>query len=242
MQASPTRSGFPTAGILAGTLLSLLIAFTSCTPTTGTRIVPTQADIKKITSLSVSVQKAEDFSVRLSRQEMTATGAVLGSPFGLVGSLIGSGVEASSRQSADRSLEKQFVPVISTFSPTEELKSSLIRYLGAAKQFDTIMAAPASEHQSGVQSRDGDAQLVVTIRQWGLRRCLGPITDNVQIGFSLQANLIAAGGSVIWDREELYLDGACEIWSNFRAPAIITRLMRAIDNMAGKLANELLYP
>lgn len=228
---------------IAAVIFALTLpAFASCTPTTGTRIALSQPKLREIRSIAVSVKKAEEFSVRLSRQEMTGTGAVLGSPFGLVGALIGTGIEAGGRQSADRAIEREFLSLVSNFDPAQELNHRLIDHLNASKFFEAVASSHDTKEDPPAGRLHSDGVLFVTIKEWGLRRCLGPISDKVQIAFSVEGNLTETGGSLIWQREELYLDGTCEGWASFQSPTLVKSLSHVIDNLAGKLVNEVVYP
>ena len=96
------------------------VLVSSCTPTTGTRIPLSQAGLAKIKRIGILVKDEGGFSVRVSREKMTGTGAIL---FGLVGA----GVEAGARSSADQRREKECKPIISHFDAYSDQTIHLFR-------------------------------------------------------------------------------------------------------------------
>src|SRR4051812_24699259 len=111
----------------------------SCTPTTGTKVTLNQAEVSRIKSIGVLVKKVEDFSVRLSREEMSnAGGAVFG--------LIGVGVEAAIRRSSDKDVEEQLKASVGNYDPEKPLAERLRHHL----QLSGSMSAP-----DGVPSAEG---------------------------------------------------------------------------------------
>jgi hypothetical protein len=211
---------------LAIIALSLLA---SCTPTTGTKIAVNQSEISKIKSIGVLVKKDEDFSVRLSREEMSNTGAAFG--------LIGVGIEAAVRRSSDKDKEEQIKPSLGNFDPQAPLTERLRFHLQEG-------AIATSEVTDGGEKTAADAILEVTVRQWGLRRCPGPAPEVVQAGFNVNGKLYRASGhATVWEREELYLNGDCRPWSMFRSEELANDILpRALDALATKLVYEILYP
>jgi hypothetical protein len=209
----------------------------SCTPTTGTRISLTPTNLSKIKSIGVVVKKEEDFSVRLSREEMSNAGAVM------LG-LIGAGIEAVARRSSDRGIEEQFKPIIADYDPKKPLIDRLKHHLQSSGSFSSSVVADGGE--GAISSLKGlDGILEVTLREWGLRRCPGPAAETVQTGFNVNGKLCLTGDhTIVWEREELYLDGDCRPWPAFRSREMLVQdiLPRAIDNLASKLVYEIVFP
>lgn len=207
----------------------------SCTPTTGSRISG-QYDPRKIKAIGVTVKNEEDFSVRLSREEMTATGAVL---FGL----LGAGIEAAARHSADRGVEEQFKPIMATYDPKKPMNERLHHHLQSSGSLMTVVGDIGDNAVSRPKELDG--VLEVTLKEWGLRRCPGPSPDRVQIGLNIYARMsVVQDRSTVWERDELYLDGECRPWQDYRSHEGLLKeaLSRTLDNLAGKIVNEFLYP
>jgi len=231
----PTRFG-RRLGELAEVFLLSGLVFSSCTPTTGTRVPLNPTNLSKIKSIGVMVKKEEDFSVRLSREEMTATGAVF---FGL----LGAGIEAAARQSADTGVEEQFKTIIAAYDPKKPMIERLHHHLRSSGSFSTMVAEVGED---AVLKRNGlDGVLEVTIREWGLRRCPGPSPDRVQVGLNVHARMfLREEGSTVWERDELYRDGECRPWQDFLSHQGLLKegLSRTIDNLAGKIVNEILFP
>lgn len=210
-------------------LIGLVVA--SCTPTTGTRVSLNPSNLSKIKSIGVVVTKEEDFSVRLSREEGTATGAAL---FGL----IGAGIEAAARDSSDKQVEEQFKSIVADYNPNKPMSDRLRHHLRESGSFNTIADGAL------LRSKELDASLEVTIREWGLRRCAGK-SGTVQVGFNLYARVVLVdNGSTVWERNELYLDGECRPWQEFKANGRLLKSVfaRSIDNVSGKIVNEFLFP
>lgn len=209
--------------------------FLSCTPTTGSRIFG-QYDPAKIKAIAVTVKNEEDFSVRLSREEMTATGAVL---FGL----LGAGIEAAARHSADRGVEEQFKAIMATYDPKKPMNDSLHRHLRSSGSLVTVVGDIGDNAVSRLKQLDG--VLEVTLKEWGLRRCPGPSPDRAQIGLNIYARMsLAQEWSTVWERDELHLDGECRPWQDYRSHEGLLKeaLSRTLNNLAGKIVNEILFP
>lgn len=182
------------------------------------------------------VKKEEEFSVRLSRQEMTATGAVF---FGL----LGAGVEAAVRHSADTRVEEQFKAIIAIYDPKKPMIERLYHYLRSSRSFATVVADVGDD--AVLRPKGLDSVLEVTLKEWGLRRCPGPSPDRVQIGLNVYAKMFLLGeGSTVWERDELHLDGECRPWQDYRSDEGLLKqvLSRALDNLSGKIVNEILFP
>lgn len=224
--------------------LSFALLVSSCTPTTGTRIALSQTNLTKLKAIGVIVKADESFSVRLSREEMTGTGAVLGSGFGIVGALVGTAIEAGGRHSADTHLEEQFKPLLSDYDPTNQLNEKLRHYLRLAAPFKAVPITGA-EDTTMLKETQPDGVLEVTLREWGLRRCVGPARENVQVGLNIHGRVfLREEGATVWERDELYLDGRCHSSQDFRSKEGLLRdlLTAAIDNLSGKIVNDILFP
>ena len=231
----PTRFG-RRLGELAEVFLLSGLVFSSCTPTTGIRVPLSLTNLSKVKSIGVIVKKEEDFSVRLSREEMTATGAVF---FGL----LGAGIEAAARHSADTRVEEQFKPIIAAYDSKKTMIERLHHYLRSSGSFSTVVADGGEDAMLIPKRLDG--VLEVTLKEWGLRRCPGPSPDRVQVGLNVYARMfLLEGGSTVWERNELYLDGECHPWQEFRSHEGLLNevLLRTIDNFSGKIVNEILFP
>ena len=214
-----------------------------CTPMTGSRVVTSRTDIAKIKTIGITVKKDENFSVRLSREEFSATGLVAGQILlGLPGALLGTGIEAARRNSADLAIEEQFKPLLGNYDPQKEMGQKMLHHLQPTKQFTEVVIIDAQD-DSSPRGRELDSLVEVTLREWGLRRCVGP-EQNVQIGLNINGKLLLKSGSTIWERDELYLDGTCRPWGDFLSHEGLLKgaLANAIENLSGKIANEILFP
>ncbi|MFQ5542039.1 MAG: hypothetical protein ACE5E2_04350 [Candidatus Binatia bacterium] len=217
-------------------LIGLLLS--SCTATTGTRIPLSQPNLTKIKTIGIIVKKEEEFSVRLSREKMTGTGAIL---FGL----IGAGIEAATRASADEKLEEKLKPIVGDYDPTKLMDERLHLYLQSAKVFSTVVSIDV-EDRDVLKGKALDAFLEVMLKQWGLRLCLSPGSgEQVQVGLNVHGRMfLLQDGSTVWERDELYLDGECHAVGDFRSREGLLKdvLARAIDNLSGRIVNNILFP
>lgn len=217
-------------------LIGLLVS--ACTPTTGTHILLNQSNLTKIKTIGIIVKKEEDFSVRLSREKTTATGAVL---FGL----IGAAVEAGARSSADIQREEKFKPLVGDYDPQKLMDERLHHYLQLAKVFNTVISIDDPDHKV-LKGKELDGILEVTLKEWGLRLCLNPGSqEQVQVGVSVHGRMfLLEDGSSVWERDELYLNGECHPVENFRSHEGLLKdgLSRTIDNLSGKIVNEIRFP
>jgi len=214
-------------------LVAALVTLASCTPTTGTKVTLNQAEISKIKSVGVLVKTEEEFSVRLSREEMSNAGA---SMFGL----IGVGVEAAIRRSSDKNVEEQLKASVGNYDPEKSLAERLRYHL----QISGSIGAASKPENIGDVSKQTDAVLEVTIREWGMRRCPGPATEVVQAAFNVNGKLYRTGDrDVVWERDELYLNGDCRPWAAFKSEDLSKEILpRAVDTLASKLVYEILFP
>ncbi len=79
-----------------------------------------------------------------------------------------------------------------------------------------------------------------------LRLCLErEEQDQVQVGVSVHGRMfLLEDASTVWERDELYLDGECHPMEDFqsREGLLIDALSRTIDNLSGKIVNDILFP
>jgi len=176
--------------------------------------------------------------VRLSREKGTAFGAVF---FGL----LGAGVEAAGRASIDEEYEEKFITAMGDFDPAMLMNEKLIHYLNSQKVFSEIVAVD-SDNYTGTDEKRLDGMLKVTIKEWGLRLCVGEGTgDQVQVGLNVHGKMVLIGGDkTVWERNELYLEGKCHPMGFFQSPEGVLKktMTRAVDNLSGKIVNDILFP
>lgn len=221
-------------------LTFLLIGFllSSCTPTTGTRVSLSQSDLAKIKRIGILVKEEESFSVRLSREEATNVGAaVLG--------LVGAGIEAGIRSSADTKIEEELKPILGNYDPKKLMQEKLYHYIEATRVFSPVTGIDV-EDQNLVKGTGLDGLLEVTLKQWGLRLCLGPRPgEQVQVGLSVHGKMYELErGNTVWERNELYLDGKCYPLGDFRSRGSLLKdaISRSIDTLSGRIVNYIVFP
>jgi len=215
-------------------LFSLLF-ISSCTPTTGTHVLLSKASLSEIESLGIVVEEKEQFSVRFSQEQQTATPAVF---FGLLGAAIDSGVRASAdAQSTDACGE-----AVKLCKPSQILAEALCERLVEYASFKKVINATRAPEV--LDRKQVEGVLSVTLCQWGLRLCPGTKED-VAVGFEIHSTLTSHRDmSIRWDRQELYLDGMCRPMQEFQnnEQLLMESLTHALQNLAGKIANEICYP
>lgn len=219
----------------------LLFLFSSCTATTattGTKVLVDQSRLNKLQRLGVTVTKGEDFSVRIAREKMTSVGvAFLG--------LLGAGIEAAARSSTDAEYTEPFKPVLIAYDPSVLLTEGIIRNLQSEQAFPTVVRVPAEEKNT-VQDKGIDGILQIAFKEWGLRLCPSPNTDErVQVGLQIEGRIVTvAKDEILWERNELYLDGECHPIAELRSQKglLVEILSRAIDHLSGKIVNEIRFP
>ena len=226
-------------GLAPVLLVSLAFLVLSCTPTTGTRTTLDQAKISKILNLGVRVIQNEEFSVNVSRMKSSAKGAAR---FGL----LGAGVEAAMRSSSDSSEAERFEAILRDFKIKDLMDERLRYHLKQAKTFSEIVSLTAEDDSGERNISSTDSVLEVTMKEWGLRRCFSPGSQQrVQVGLVLEASLSTSKeGEAAWEREELYLDRDCLSLDQFRSQngLLIENLSRATDILAAKMVNDILFP
>jgi len=166
---------------------------------------------------------------------MTNTGAIL---FGLVGAA----VEAGYKSSKDSGYEGEIGRVLGDFDPVKDSAAAFREKFLAGKVFP-IAEVVQTENARGLKEQGFDAMFKETIEEWGLRLCSGE--ENVQVGFDIHAQLVSLqNDKTIWERDELYMEGACRPLSDFRSDRELLRtsLRRATDTLAGRIVNEIAFP
>ena len=219
--------------------ICLALAFSACTATTGTKVPTGEYQLSKTTKIGILTTKEEEFSLRISRDQMTGTGAILGG-------LIGLGIESGVRSSSDTKREDELKPLLRDFDPTYVLTDKLAHRMQSASAFKKVL--PLKSKDAGLSNNDRpDSLLEVTLRQWGLRLCAAPTTSLEQVEVALTVHgkvTIVDNGSSVWERNEVYREGRCHPLSKFQSQdgALEQALTAAIDNLAGKMTNDILFP
>lgn len=221
----------------AGTALFLsFILLLSCTTTTGTRVKMDETALKNVETVGVTVRKEQDFSVRLSREK-------LGGPGPQLGGLLGLGVESVVRASTDSGHEKRLKPELGTFDPVSAMAEMLISNLESSKRFRTVSVL-GGDNKADPKAIPYDGTLEVSIREWGLRLCVG-MSDNLEVALNLHARLfLPKENKVLWERDEVYRDGTCKSMEALEADkTLIPDIVRkAVDAAAGRITSEILFP
>jgi hypothetical protein len=207
----------------------------SCVSTTGTKTNLTAAELEKLRSTGIVVESKHPLSVRVARDNLTNTGAVL---FGL----IGAAVEAGYKSSKDTGHEENISRVLSDFDPAKESAGAFREKFVAVKAFPVVEIVHTEDARI-LRAQGFDAVFKETIEEWGLRLCAGD--DNVRVGFDVHMQLTALQKeSIVWERDELFMDGPCRPLSDFQTNKDLLRagLKAATETLAGKTANEIAFP
>lgn len=233
--------------------LALLSSLAACSPTTGTRLLADRSSLTRFSQLGVAVTKNEDFSIRIAREQEPNPGALIvgisGAAGGLVGALVGTaiaaGIDSAAGQNADSRVAEPFSRDLASYDPVGVLSEGLVTELATEKVFPAVTGLPSDSipaaHRAGI-----DGMLTVNIKQWGLRLC-APSANNtkVQAGLLVQSRIVVvATQDILWEREELYMDGECHDLQQLSTQkrSVRTLLSNAIGNLAGKLVNEIRFP
>ena len=127
------------------------------------------------------------------------------------------------------------------FDPKKQMEERLHHYMQIANVFTTI-----DEDTNALEGEKLDAVLEVTLKEWGLRLCTGSgSSKQVQVGLDVHGKMLSLEDhSTVWERNELYLDGECYSLEDFRyrEGLLESVLTRAIDNLSGKIVNEICFP
>lgn len=208
----------------------------ACTPKTGTRASLRPGDLERVHTVGIRVNVERGFSVRVSREQMTNTGAI-------AGGFIGDMVEKSIRASYDRRLEDELQPALGVFEPGRVMRARLHEYLqraGVATQTEPAQDSPPSA------AHVLDAVLKVTIRDWGFQLCPGPgSAERLQAAISMHGQLVLLpDGRTVWERDELYLHGEGRAAYDLRTETglLTSVLTQAVDTLSGRIVNDILFP
>ena len=219
--------------------ICLALAFSACTATTGTKVPAGEYQLSKATKIGIVTTKEEEFSLRMSREQMTGTGAILGG-------LVGAGIESGMRSSSDTKREDPLKPLLRDFDPTYVLTDKLAHRMQSASAFKEVL--PLKSKDEGLSSIKGlDSVLEVTLKQWGLRLCTAPTTslEQVEVALTVHGKLtMVDNGTSVWERNEVYREGRCHPLYKLQSQdgALEQALTAAIDNLAGKITNDILFP
>ena len=215
--------------------VAILLTLLSCVSTTGTQTTLTTAELSKIRKAGILVKSENPISVRVARDKMTNTGAIL---FGLVGA----GVEAGYKSLQDSGHEKDIGRVLQGFDPVKDSATALQEKLTAGKVFQAVEIVQ-TDSAKALKEQGFDAVFKETIEEWGLRLCSGE--ENVRVGFDIHAQiLLLQNNATVWEHDELFMEGSCRPLSDFRGDGELLRttLKQATQNLAGKIANEIAFP
>jgi hypothetical protein len=218
--------------------ICLVLAFSSCTATTGTKIPAGEYQLSKTKRIGILTTKEEEFSLRILRERMTGTGVLLGG-------LVGLGIESGIRSSSDTKLEDELKPLLRDFDPTSVLTDKLAHRMQSASPLKKVL--PLKSKDEGLSNNNGlDSLLEVTLKQWGLRLCAAPTSlEQVEVALTVHGKVtIVDNGNSVWERNEVYREGSCHPLSKFQSQdgALEQALTAAIDNLAGKMVNDILFP
>ncbi len=218
--------------------LTLLFLLSSCTSTTGTKVLVDRSSLTKLQRMGITIIKEEDFSVRIAQEQATNIGVAFGG-------LLGYGIETAARSNTDAQYAEQLKPVLGAYDPAKLITEELLRLFQREHVFLAIVSVPA-EQRNAVRGQGLDGVLEISLKQWGLRLCRGPNTEQkVQAGLQVEGHITSVEkGERMWERQELYLDGDCRTLEELRSQEglLIKVLSRAIDNLSGKMVNEIRFP
>lgn len=208
-----------------------------CAAKSGTRVSTDNAALQSVNSVHLTVTASEPFTIRRSDNN---TGANVGAAFGLVGVLVGAGIDAARMSSKSGGMED----AVSVYSKTVDAKAILAektrQALLQSQRFSQVDVAPASNGTTA------DGQLTLTIEDWGLRSCVGGSSvDHMQVAIHVDGKFVSkTGGKTIWERDELFLDSDCRHFEEFRVQQglLVERLNQSLEGLAGTLVNRILYP
>jgi hypothetical protein len=220
------------------TAVGLAILVCSCTTPSGTHVQLDPSSLGQIKTLGVYVKTKDSFSVYMSRDRMTATGAV-------IGGLIGAGIEAGVRSSEDDKVLQKVRPNLGDFEVQSALATNLERQLQQTGLFSAVRRLDTADQRT-VKAAGVDAILEVDVLQWGLLVCSATsMDDRLQVGIVTHERLATvAGDRKLWVSDETHLDGDCHFASEFETKLELLRqlLNRAVDALTGRTANEIRYP
>jgi hypothetical protein len=206
----------------------------SCVSTTGTKTSMTTDELTGIRKAGVIVETQHPLSVRIARDKMTNTGAIL---FGLVGAAVEAGYKSSKDVEHEEVVGRGL-----DFDPTKEHAGAFRDALMGVNAFPAIEIVQTEDRQA-LRSQGFDAVFKETIEEWGLRLCLGE--DNVRVAFDVHMQLSSLPkDSILWERDELFIDGPCRPLKEFQDDRELLKasLRSATQTLARKTANEIAFP
>jgi len=225
--------------VLTVSVFTLLMdSLVACTPKSGTRLSTDSAALQSIKSIHISVTQAELFTIV---QSEGAPGAVVGgAAFGLVGALVGAGIDSYRTSSKSTALEESVTPYLQELNATALLASHVQAALVRSNHFDKV------DHTASSPSNMADGTLTLQIQTWGLRSCVGESSpEHMQVEWHIDEKLIhRKEGRTIWERSEVYRDPICRPFPEFRdQPTLLReRLHQSLETVSGVLINRILYP
>jgi hypothetical protein len=215
--------------------IAIAATLLSCSTTTGIKTSLAPSELSKLRKAGILVESGTPFSVRVARDKLTNTGAVL---FGL----IGVGIEAGYKASKDTDYEKEINHLLGDFDPVKDSATALHQKFSAGKVFPTVEVVQ-TDNARVLKEQGFDSVFKETIEEWGLRLCSGE--ENVQVGFDIHAQLVSLQNNTkVWERDALFMEGPCRPLSDFRADKELLRasLTRATESLAGRIVNDIAFP
>ena len=224
------------AAWIVGVVLSGAVA--SCTATTGTHVPQGRVGLSTLQTVGILVTQEEGFSVQVAREQATNVGAVFGS-------LVGAAIEAGARAQSDAGAAEKLRPAIQDLDAVRLLGERIGHYLTSEKAFQRVTTV-SGDTTTLLKGGGMDGLLEVVLEEWGVRLCRGlDQAERVQPGFKVRGKISAVpDGDSLWQRYELYLDGACRPLEEWRADGaqLVEAMTRAFDRLAAKMVNEIRFP
>ena len=215
-------------------IVAFVLIAVGCTSTSGTRVPLQKSTIDSIQMITVDVQKEEDFTVIKAREQKSHAGAMM---FGL----LGAAVEHAAAASSDRGFRNDVLPMLGDYPVDVIFEDKLKEILINSNRF-----AKVESFVNGKVSSSTSATLSIALKEWGLRPCVGGgTTEQLQVGLHIEGKLRKQDSEdPVWERDELYLSHECHRLKDYRTQENLLRnsLSRSVTDLAGKTANEILYP
>ena len=226
----------PIAHCLLASVLLIGLVLSSCR---GKEIPLVEGNWAKIKRIAILVKGEGDFSVRLSREKMSASlneYANLDAP-----GLVLWAMEAGVRSAADQRKTDKLKPKADDFDPKAVMEERLNHYMKLANVFTT-----QDEEGKLLEGRKLDAILEITLKGWDLRLCAAPGSQKrVQVALDVHGRiLLLEDRRTAWERNEFYLDGECYSVEDFlyREGLLKAVFIRALDNLSAKIVDEVCFP
>jgi hypothetical protein len=207
--------------------VSLSIVVCSCTTQSGTRVQLDPSSLSQVKAAGVYVKTKEPFSVYMSRDRMSDTGAV-------IGGLLGAGIEAGVRSSEDEHIAQQVRPSLGDFDMQVALTTNLEQQLEHTGLFSAVQPIDSVSQRSAKSVRI-DGILEVTVLQWGLIVCNSNTSDQrLQAGIIAHERLSAVDNNqTLWERDEVHLDGDCHFSSEYETkPDLLRQVSQSLSCVA----------